>query len=305
MTDIERPGGIGTVDGLEDIAASDLIMPVFKMDHDNFKWVDSLTNQSHDSLSVIMLGVLKQRILWPEDPGAAGDTPICRAYTLETGYPDQEKFTRKLVLTSSGFSAADVEKGTLPCASCNLKEWGMHPKGNGPWCNEQYTTPVLVLDEEGHTMPAIISHQRTALKPLKAWITAFQGRQKPFYTAVTSIGIVAQSKGTQEYAVPKFTLVQDSDPAMWPDYSQRWHEIKTFLMTPRTRHGDDEPETPRTSNAAAPPAPAPAPPAPAPAPAPAQTVADSVAAPATKRAAPAKAATPAARPAAEEDEVPF
>lgn len=308
-TDLEKPShGLG-IDGMEDIQAGDLAMPIFKIDHDEGKWVDSLTNQTFDSLTGVVLGVVKTRILWPAEPGAAGDTPICRSYDVGpdgeggTGYPDEEKFGAKVVLSTSGFTRADLDAGTLNCADCKLKDWGSHPKSDAPWCNEQWSTPILIPNDEGGYMPAIIPHQRTAIKPLKAYITGFAGRKKPFYTATTRIELVAMKKGTAPYFVPKFILSGDSDPDMWAEFSMNLSSIRHFLMTPRLPRGTEEAATP-----AAPPA---APPETAPEPEPAAVASDSVAPSTTKRAAPAEdeptAAPPpvAAKPAVDEDEVPF
>lgn len=316
--EVRGAGAYDSIDGLEDIDAADLVMPVYKMDHDNKCWVDSLTNQQFPVIRGIVLGVLKQRILWPADPGVAGETPICRAYDLETGYPDEDKFKVRLVRDTSGFTNEQIETGVLPCESCNLKEWGTHPKGDGPWCNEQYTTPILVLDDEGGITAAVISHQRTALKPLKGYITSFASRRKPFYTAVTTIGLTQMKKGTSEYVIPKFIIGEESDSDFWQDFSSRWAQTKAFLGSPRGRQPDAEPaqETPRQSAPAA--AKPPAAPKPAPAPEPVESEPEveqvepeavAVSEPvAPKRPAPAAAApAPPPAPAADDDgdEVPF
>jgi hypothetical protein len=316
------------VDGLEDIEASDLTLPILKLNHDKGTIVDNLTNEEHESLDVILLGVFKQRILWPAEPGEAGEGPICRAYDLSIGHPDEEKFGVKVVLNASGFDRAALDEAIarseedpsagLSCADCNLKEWGSHPRNDGPWCNEQWTTPLLIIDEEGNFMPAVMSHQRTALKPLKPYITGFQGKRKPMYTGITRISAVKQRKGTAEYAVPKFQLLGESDSELWPQFSTDLASMRNFLTTPRARRNDGETTAPAPASTAK----APAKPAPKAAPVEAEAVEETIAPPVEdvpaappKRSAPAEEAPetpappaaktkPAAAP-ADEDEVPF
>lgn len=315
-TDVAVPGGTG-IDGLDDVQSSDLTMPIFRLDHEKMKLVDGLTNQEFDSLSVIALGVVKARIMWPAEPGVAGEGPVCRAYDLDTGHPDPDKWT-KVVLSASGFDRAAVEAGDLPCANCNLKEWGSHPKGDGPWCNEQWTTPILVLNEDGGFMPALISHQRTGIKPLRNYITGFVGRSKPLYTARTILSVIAAKKGTAEYATLKWQLAEESDPGEWANYSAHFASIRTFLTTPRKSRAehDAEKSTETSANPAnantppeTPPPPPPAAPAPPPTPpTPGQTADVPTPPAATKRAEPSPEPAPAATATAsadEEDEVPF
>lgn len=320
MTDIEpaRSAAVATaspmsgVEGLEDIGVTDLVLPILKINHKENGFEDSLTGEVKSSLKVIILGVVKQRILWPADPGAEGEGPICRSYDFSQGIPDPDKFLsiveKQKTGHPTGFSRDAIEGGgPLDCGSCPLKDWGTHPRGDKPWCDEQWTVPLLVLDDDGGYSPALISFQRTGIKPIKNYVTAFASRKQPLYVAVTRLEAVQQFKGTNPYTVPKFIKDGDSDPASWPEYSAAYNNIRGFISKPRPRRGEED-DAPTTTTASAPaPAAAPAPAEPAPAPAAAVTAEVSEEArPSAHRAQPSSTAAPAPAPAAEDpDEVPF
>lgn len=249
----------GGVDGLEDVDAADILTPIIRMDHDDGVFVSSLDNRTFKEFDAICLGLVKQRILWPGDPGGSGEQPLCRAYDHEHGHPDQERF-HLITKGASGFDlarVADADKNPLPCADCNLKNWDTHPRSTGSWCNEQYTIPMLVI-EDGGFMPALMSFQRSAIKPVKAFISGFVGRKRPLFTNVTHLSITMVS-GKGIYAVPKFEVRDESDPAMWPEFSKHFHQIRNLITTPRGRASDDaDPEVaevapvePRPTNEAA------------------------------------------------------
>lgn len=254
------------VDGLEDLEEGDLTIPRVTIDHPGGQFVDSQTNERFDEFDAIMLGLVKQKVLWPPEPGAEGEGPMCRAVDNAIGVPDPTKWVAKFngvtAVTVSGFTFEEVEAGNLPCANCGLKEWDSHPNNGTPWCNEQYTFAIIRLMEDGTQIPALISFQKTGLKACKSYVSGFRQARRPLYTAVTRLTAVHQKKGTVEFVTPSFAKVADSDPSEHPHYSQSLAQIRTFITTPRTV---DE-NTTTTATEAAAPAAAPAQEAPAAAP---------------------------------------
>lgn len=232
------PATIPDDDGLEDIDDSDLTIPRITIDHKLGVFKDSQTNEEFDSFECIILGLVKQRVLWPPSPGEDGEGPMCRAVDNVTGAPDLAKWLVKhngvTAQAQSGFSISEVEEGNLPCANCGLKEWDSNPNNGTPWCNEQFTFPVIRIMENGDFAPALISFQRTGLKPCKAYISGFKTSKRPLYTAITRISATHQRKGTVEYVTPSFTRVGDSDPSEYANYSKSLHDIRGFITTPRT-----------------------------------------------------------------------
>lgn len=251
---------VDDVEGLEDLEATDLTIPRLTIDHEGGVYVDSQTNERFEEFDCIMLGLVKQRILWPPTPGAEGEGPLCRAVDFQTGVPDPAKWVVKhngvTAVSVSGFTFDEVEAGNLSCANCGLKEWDSHPNNGTPWCNEQFTFPIVRIMEDGGMAPALISFQRTGLKACKSYVSGFKQARRPLYTAITRVTAVHQKKGTVEYVTPSFAKIGDSDPTQHPAFSQQLHQIREFITTPRT-FDDDSGSTTETKETAAPAAQAP------------------------------------------------
>jgi hypothetical protein len=241
-TDVERyGGGVTDVDGLEDVDSTDLTMPILRIAHKEGAFVNSLTNEALPEANVILLGIVKQRILWPLEPGEEGEQPMCRSYDFVTGHPNPEKWD-KVALRVSGYTTERLEEGSLGCASCPMKEWESSPKDSKPWCTEQYTFPLLILEDPSADQgtPAILSVQRTGIRPARTYVSGFVQGKRPLYTAKTRIELVHQKRGSVEFSVPKFVKIGDSDPTIWSMYSEVNSRISEFLRTPRTGRPDDE-----------------------------------------------------------------
>lgn len=262
---------LGVPEGLESIDSSDLSMPIIKMVHDQGLWEDSLSGEQFEEMDVILLGLIKQRVLWPAEMAEEADAPLCRSYNFTQGHPS-DKFPLKVKgdpaspLEASGYGADDYNAGPLSCTTCNLKEWGSHPSRDVPWCVEQYVFAVL-MTEPGEDLgsPAILTLQRSSIKPAKAYITSYVRSKQPLFTARTTLKLNAQSRGSVKYSVPKFVKGAATDPDFHSQYAEMYHHVKDFVTTPRS--GDSETEVTVTPAAPAPAAAPAAAPAPAPAPA--------------------------------------
>lgn len=237
------------IDGLEDLEESDITIPRITIDHEGGVFVDAQTGERFAEFDCIMLGLVRQRVLWPPTPGSDGEGPMCRAVNFEVGVPDPAKWVVKhngiTAQAQSGFTFDEVQAGNLNCQSCALKDWESHPNNSTPWCNEQFTFPIVRILDDGTQAPALISFQRTGLKPCKSYVSGFKQARRPLYTAITRITAVHQRKGTVEYVTPSFAKVADSDPTSHPQFSKSLSEIRTFITTPWSK---DEDETPAAGN---------------------------------------------------------
>lgn len=235
----------GDIDGLEDLDETDITIPRITIDHLNGNFKDSQTNETFTSFDCVILGLVKQRVLWPPTPGEDGEGPMCRAVDYVTGYPDEAKWVEKHngvnALSQSGFTFPEIQAGKLSCANCGLKEWDSNPNNNTPWCSEQFTFPILRAMDDGSYAPALISFQKTGLKPSKSYLSGFKSSKRPLYTALTKVEAVHQKKGNVQFVTPSFTRLGESDPSEWADYSKSLANIREFITTPRTR--DDEETT--------------------------------------------------------------
>src|SRR6478736_1298857 len=74
--------------GLEDIGAGDVIIPRLSIDHKTAEFKDNLSGWRSNTLTVVLLGMVKQRILW-HDPVEDGDKPLCKSPDYLHGFPNQ------------------------------------------------------------------------------------------------------------------------------------------------------------------------------------------------------------------------
>lgn len=256
MSEIEKSGGsaIETYDpnamtGLEDFDANDAVMPRLKIVGKEAMFEDNLSGEKHEKIRVILLGLVKQRILWAPEVDD-GEGPLCRSLNFEKGLP----FIKEFPFAESGFPApaADAKNVELPCNNCALKEWGSNPKGSTPWCSEQHTFPLLMQTGEDAWMPAILTLQRSGIKASKAYISSYVRAKQPLYTAVTEISLQGQKRGQVEYATPIFRKEDATPGEEWPVYAQQYRQIREFLQTPRLDEDGAEQEAKKPAAAAAP-----------------------------------------------------
>src|ERR1035437_1593745 len=98
---------------------------------------DSQSGQQWASIRGVVLGRLKQRILWPaEMTDEKAKKPLCKSVDFRMGLPGEE-----FPWGPSGF--ADKTVTALDCGACPLKEWDSHPTRDTPWCSEQAVLPLL------------------------------------------------------------------------------------------------------------------------------------------------------------------
>jgi hypothetical protein len=298
-TEVQKfdPQEFGNV-GMEDVGASDLIIPRLQLDHKKAVFRDNLSKEEFPELKVVILGLVKQRIMWDDDV-EEGDKPQCKSPDFENGFPQPRTdipYPKQFPWDRSNFRKEDFppEQGinnliTLPCNSCAFAQWGKDPrsgKATPPPCSEQHTYPLLyTTDDETWTL-AIATFQRTGIKPSKSYISSFAQSGMPMFTSYTTLSLNSMSRGTVEYAVPVFRKGDQTNRDMWGQYADQYRQIREFVRSaPRNQSEDDNPPAQSNNTNTAPqsqpvvvqqpPQPQAAPqPAPAPAPAPAPTVPD-------------------------------
>ena len=246
-------------EGLEDFDTDDMVMPKLTIAHQDGQFTDSLSGEKFDSLEVVLLGLIKQRILWPPDMGVEAEAPLCKSYNFTEGRPDPANPTR-FPWKASGFAMTDYVDGenapVVTCESCKLKDWGSHPKSETPWCSEQHTF-ALLLPTGGGWSPAILTLQRTGIKPSKAYLTSFARSQSPLFVCTTKLGLSVQKRGTVTFSVPTFTRGTPTDADDHPEFASTYRRIREFITTPRQAEAEAEgtpvaaPSTPAASAAAA------------------------------------------------------
>jgi hypothetical protein len=292
--------------GLEDINITDIRIPRLTIEHSDGVFKDSLTEARYEKLTVIVLALVKQRVMWDEDI-EDGDKPQCKSPNNVYGFPNVRQdipAKKQFPWGVSNFEPAHAQPVDVPpatsaefkdgwtsnglpvlnCGACKFAKWeGKNP----PPCNEQFTYPLFYQpDPDGDPetwTPGIITFSKSGITPAKNFNGWFAQTHQPFFTVYSEITLDQKSRGAVKYSVPKFSRGGATDRAMWGEYAQQALGIRDFLRAAPRGQDDDADTTPPAA-----PAPA-APPVPAAAPAPTP-------APAAPPAAAAPAPTPAAAP---------
>jgi hypothetical protein len=168
------------------------------------------------------------------------DRPLCKSYNFTEGHPDVERFPQE----AAGLTIEGEE--TLPCASCQLKEWGSHPTRDTPWCSEQHTFPLLMqVDEDDPNVlaPALLTVQRSAISPSKTYLTAFVREKKPLFTVYTRITLDQQRRGKVDYVKPKFIRMGATPEERHAEFAEQYRLIRDFVQTPFTPKEEEPAES--------------------------------------------------------------
>ena len=249
MQKYDQPGALAIPDdlrgvGQEDVDQSDFQQPRLKIDHNTgqFKLFDNV----FDEFDAIVLGMLKQRVLW-QPKLEENVTPICRSFDFKEGHPDPEKWSARYAgeepADASGFGAVTTGQ-LLPCRDCGLKEFGTHPiSEKAPWCAEQHVYPLLVLQDGGY-QPAILTLAKTGLAPSRTYMQPFLVKKVPFFTVTTHFSLNTERKGGNTYSVPVLTKGEPSDSTQWREWADQFRAVKEILQTPRDFSSEREAERP-------------------------------------------------------------
>lgn len=239
--------------GLEDVGFGDVVIPRLQIVHDSAIFRDNLSKAEYPELDVILLGLVKQRIFWHEDVDE-GDKPMCKSPDHEHGFPnvsDETPKDKRFPWAKSNFDPSDFEPDpefnnllTLPCQSCIFKEWD---KGDWkvPPCTEQHTYPLLYNsspdDPDGVWTPALLTVQKTGIKPSRQYISSFAQSKTPMFTVRTTIKLTQASRGSVKYSVPSFRKGEGTDRDAWGEYADQFRTIRSFIrQAPRRPDADED-----------------------------------------------------------------
>lgn len=267
-TDLALPSDYDT--GLDDLG-SDLMVPRLKILHKEGVFSDPSDNSKYAEIFCVVLGLVRQRVLFDAkvDP-TKPEKPMCKSPDTKHGYPNMNPESRskafpwvaaKLDLNQAG---RDEEgRVTIACSTCFLADWESHPLGGKPWCSEQFTLPILFASslerlQAGEGMAALISLQKSGIRPTKAYLKSFQMRKAGAYTVFTKLGLLMEKTGDNVFSKPVFTKLGETDRGNWLDYIEQMNAISTFLKEQKPPAPDDGSETSDARSALASTAPTPA-----------------------------------------------
>lgn len=240
-TDVAVWGQGGSIPGLDGFSLDHSVIPRISIDHESGKLKDNLSEEMHDTLDVVVLGIQVQRILWPVKMGES-DKPLCKSRNGVHGLPLLEG-TPKFNFRESNFTEASLATDAhgnqiLPCEACSLKDWTKDPsdptRNVQPRCAEQFTF-ILETQDGGN---ALFTVQRTGLKSARRYLTGFKQRQQPTFICRTTIGVAIQGSARRQYGTPTFTKGPATDQEAWPEYAETVRDLISFLTTPPQRGND-------------------------------------------------------------------
>jgi hypothetical protein len=230
--------------GLEDFDDSSAPIPRLNIDGPRALFVDSLSGEEYETLNTVVLGLVRQRVLWTPGDLKEGAKPLCRSRDGKIGLP-QEGFPWE----ESGFEKFDLddEQQELSCDACPLKEWGSDPQsGEKPWCTEQAIT--IVYHEGG---PALVTLQRSSMAAIRAYAASFKRSGKPMFTKYATVSLLPQRRGSVRYAVPEFKSAGTTPEEDHDFFADMFIKARTFLTSRRTAVVADDTDTDNTIASAA------------------------------------------------------
>lgn len=264
MTTDQMPGNAvattwdaGMMTGLEDLTVEDLKLARMIIDQKAGVFRDTLSGAEFTSLHAVMLGLVKQRVLWA--PTVEDDSmPLCKSTNNIDGYPTTwEKAQKNFPWQASGwqmsdFPQDDLGRTVLPCGSCRFTQWKTHPDGKKPWCSIQHAVPMVYSEVGGVPYAqAVFTFQRSSLNSSQAYFAGFAHKGMPAFSSMCEITLNKQRRGQNDYYVPIVRVIGATDQADWPRYSEDYRTMRDFLTRPpvtRDENGEVVAASMATSN---------------------------------------------------------
>lgn len=228
----------GLMSGLEDFDASDLKLARLVIDQKAGVFKDSLSGTEYDSVDAIMLGVVKQRVMWSAAQEEESN-PLCKSTDYNIGYPTTwDKPAKNFPWMASGwkpeeFPQDEVGRIQLPCNTCRFKEWKTHPDGKKPWCSTQHAVPLLYAGVgDDPYIQAIFTLQRSSLPASQAYFAGFMQKKLPAFSSVCRITLNKLRRGQNDYYVPQMRLIASVNEQRWFELSESYRTLRDFLTRP-------------------------------------------------------------------------
>lgn len=238
-------------DGLGDLSTADLVIPRLKIVGKEAVFQDTLSNEQFAVIEVVILGLIKQRILWHPTVDK-DDKPMCKSNDFAIGVPTlegnppnklfpfkQSNFTLEAArvnptLPTTGQTLDTNGHPVLPCGACKFKEWDTHPNGGKPWCNELHTLPVMYRKpaepgaEPNPWTLAILTFKSSGLSASKKYLSNFKRANQAPFTAITQVSLQIQSRGDTIYSTPILKRIGDTNKVDWPEYSESYRSVRDY-----------------------------------------------------------------------------
>jgi hypothetical protein len=234
--------------GLEDVTPEDYSIPRFSIVMDDGVFRNNATQETHEYLHVIMLGVVRQRIMWNRSI-EEGDAPLCKSNDFVNGYPNdgpdvpaRNRFPWEDSAWGEGgeADAGRVVAGlkVLRCDNCSFSQWGAEK--TPPPCREVHTYAMLyAVPGTSDWLPALLSLKSTSIKPSRAFLSSFLARGQSMFTQITTLQLEKHKRGQTKYSVICFSEAGQTDESNYAKYESEYYALRDFVQrAPRPSVGD-------------------------------------------------------------------
>lgn len=187
--------------------------------------------------SVIILGAVRQRVMFTPRSLEGPSGLECKSYDFEHGKP-----TPLFARDGSNFpefainDALASEAPSLECGACIFSKWKTDERGKKVHsrCTPQIVVPLLVpqLDGNAPFIPAVVSYQRSAEQPVTEYMKEFTKANRPAYTAVSQLRLNVNLGSGFKYSTPKFRQLASIGEEFYPILSLIYRAAKGIIQTP-------------------------------------------------------------------------
>lgn len=221
-----------TIPGMEHVTPGELRVPVLKLVQAQSKidgaqdhlgeWHNSVTGEFLSSPELLIIGVAKGRVMFPETYSADNE-PMCGS---DNGRNPRADYIGKEIRTITFDEKGDPKKKLVviggPCADCPFGKWTEDAKGNSkpPACNEVAT--FAGLGQDG--LPVLLQIKSTGMRAasnLKTLIATHGIRRS------IVLGSTRESNDSGTYYVPAFFAGQKPDTE-WQQAAVRLARLGNF-----------------------------------------------------------------------------
>lgn len=235
--------------GIDGLSADEIPTPRLLIDHHQGVYTDNQTEVPRTELIGIVLGFVRQRIMWPKELPDDGGSPMCKSNDSENGLPNMDPASEfAFPFAESPFNPNDLQvnqelnRVLLPCSNCTFTDWSGQGNKTPPRCSEVFNL-IVMFDAygTGDLQPAFFPLKKSALKNAKAFLARFKQRSLPAYSEFAHFTLEHRKRGGNPYSVPVIKAAGPTNPEMWPAFSENYASLRDFAM--RTRPLDSGADT--------------------------------------------------------------
>lgn len=239
-----RPEDVeGLETGVDDLGMDEIPTPRVFIDHrpDGFsegKYTDNQTGTFRDEFYAVVLGFVRQRIMWPKElDDSSVAMPMCKSNDSTKGLPNVDPTSESAFPWHEGsfdpnslHVDPEYNRVLLPCENCSFKEWsGKGSKRVPPRCSEVFNL-IILFDPygTGSLQPGFFSAKRSAIQPVKQYLAQYRQQGVPAYSQFAHFSLQHLKRAGNPYSVPVIKAVGPTSRDHWPDFSENYRTLRDF-----------------------------------------------------------------------------